>query len=192
MFKTLLITIFIAVTVSPTFAIIAIRDTTPVLVCDTLIDKNGVVSPAIIVSIGTDFIRFKQCSPNAKRITTVERSKIREIKIHTFTPAKPVPLLKRAKRAFRTALISTALFFFSILLVLPSFGGDSGDDPAWINIALIALLIIPFVIVGALFSSISLLVKAKKAKDEEAAKAAAWGIAIALIPILLVLRLLLL
>ena len=88
MFKTLLITIFIVVAFSPTFAIIAVRDTTPVQVCDTLIDKDGVVSPAIIVSVGTDFIRFKQCAPNAKRIYTVDRSKIREIKAHTFVQAK--------------------------------------------------------------------------------------------------------
>lgn len=191
MFKTLLITIFIVVAFSPTFAIIAVRDTTPVQVCDTLIDKDGVVSPAIIVSVGTDFIRFKQCTPNAKRIYTVDRSKIREIKAHTFVQAKPVPLLKRAKRAFRTALISTLSFFVSLLLVIPMFEGDSGDDPKWLIIPFIALLIAPFVLIGSFFSCISLLVQAKKAGDVKAARAAAWGIVIAFVPILLVLRFLL-
>ena len=190
MFKTLLVTIFIIAAASPIFAIIAVRDTTPVQVCDTLIDKNGVVSPVKIVSIGTDFIQFKQCSPTAKKTLTIERSKIREIKVHTFAQAKPVPLLKRAKRAFRAALISTLAFFFSILLLIPSFEGDSGDkDSNLLIIPEIAVLVTPFVIVGSFLICISLLDKAKKAKDEAAAKAAIGGIIIALIPILLVLRL---
>jgi hypothetical protein len=191
MFKTLLTTILIIVAVSPIFAIIAVKDTIPVQVCDTLIDKNGVVSPVRIVSIGAYYIRFKQCSPNAKRITKVERSNIREIKNHTFTSKKPLSLLKRAELALRTILVSTSLFFFSILVLLPSFEGDSGDDAKWLVVPAIALLVLPFVIVGSLFYSISLLVKAKEAKNNKAAKKATTGIIVALIPILLVLRLLL-
>lgn len=170
MFKTLLIIIFIVVAFSPTFAILAVRDTTPVQVCDTLIDKNGVVSPAIIVSVGTDFIRFKQCSPNAKRIYTVERSKIREIKAHTFVQAKPIPLLKRAKRAFRTALISTLSFFISLLLVIPMFEGDSGDNPKWLIVPFIALLIAPFVIIGSFLVVSRYLLKLKNQKIKKQLK----------------------
>jgi hypothetical protein len=191
MFKTLLTTILIIVAVSPIFATIAVKDTTPVQVCDTLIDKDGVVTPVLIVSIEADYIRFKQCSPNAKRITIIERGKIREIKNHTFVPKKPVSLFKRANLALKTALISTSLFFFSILLALPSLEGDSGDDPKWLIVPFIALLVLPFVIVGSFFYSISLLIKAKNAKNDKAAKKATAAIIITLIPILLLLRILL-
>ena len=44
MFKLILVLIFFLLTISPTFAIIEFRDTTPVQICDTIIYEKGIVA----------------------------------------------------------------------------------------------------------------------------------------------------
>jgi hypothetical protein len=182
------------VAASPIFAAIAVRDTTPTQPCDTLIEKNGAASSVKILSVDNVFITYKLCSNNAKRIYTIDRSKIREIKSSTFIQpqAKPIPLLTRAKRAFRTAFISATLFLVSLGLVAPTFGGDSGEESILLNMAFIALLITPLIIVGSFFYNISVLDKAQKAKDKKAVDLATGGIIISLLPILIILGIFLL
>jgi hypothetical protein len=183
MFKTVLTTLFLIVGVSPIFAIISVRDTMPMQQCDTLIDKEGRISPVRIVSVGTDFITFKQCIEDAKRTYTVKRNAIREIKAHTFTEDKPVPLLIRAKRARGAAIFGLVLFSVSVGLLIASSSG-------FLILPYLGLLISPFILVASLFSSIFFLNKAQKAKDTMAAQVASGGIIISLLPILIVILIL--
>ena len=194
MFKTILTILFFIAVVSPIFAIIEVRDTTPMLQCDTIIEKNGRASTVKILSVGSDYITYKLCSDNVKKIYTVEKRKIQDIKSQTFTLSKPkpIPLFTRAKNGLKLSAASVAVFFVSLLAVIPFIDGDSGKDPEWLIIPYIAILLSPFVIVGSFFYNISILIKAKKVGDQKAVDKAIGGIFISLLPILLFLILFLL
>jgi hypothetical protein len=190
MFKTVFTTLILLLATLPIFAAIEVRDTTPLQQrCDTIIDKNGLASPVKILSITQFSITYQQCSNSAKKKYTIEVSKVQDIKSQTFKFEKPVsvPLLKRAKNALKLAAISFSLFFISILAVAPTFEGDSGENPKWLVVPFIILLISPFVIVGSFFNSMNILTKALKAKDKKAAAKATGGLILSLVPILLLL-----
>lgn len=191
MFKTVFIQVFFLFAFSPIIAAIEVRDTSPILQCDTIIVKDGMVSPVKIISVGNVFITYKQCSNSAIKTYTIETNKVQDIKSKTFSLPKPIPLLTKAKKALKLALISTVVFFVSLILVIPSFEGDSGEGSKLIIIPFIALLVSPFIIVGSFFNSIAVVAKAQKAKDKKAATKATGGLILSLLAILVILALIL-
>ena len=178
MLKTILIACFLIQDIAPIDAAIEIRDTIPLNQCDTIIDKNGVVSRVKILSVTKSGITYKQCSGNAKRTYTIATYQVESIKSTTFTFEKPQPkpLLTKVKRAKTLPIIS------GIALLLTTAGILDSDSPPQI-LGIIFLLAL-FAFVGSVIYILTLLRKAKKTGDKEAHKAALKSIFITLLTIL--------
>lgn len=148
-------------TVSPIFAIIMVRDTTQIPQCDTIIENNGNASPVKILSVGNAFITYKQCGDDAKKIYTIEVSKVQDIKSKTFTFEKPEPITleKRAKRGFIFSIVSGLVILLSLFILFETGAGI---------LAYFIYLISPFVLLGSLIHNIILRKKAKKTGDKKA------------------------
>lgn len=178
MLKTVITCLFFLLVVSPIFAAIEMRDTTPLNQCDTIIDKKGVVSPVKILSVGSAYITFTMCGDDVKNTHTIAASQVEDIKSTTFTfeKPKPTPLITQVKRAKTVSIIS------AITLLLTAAGILDSDSPPqiWAYIFLIALLFF----LGGIIYILTLLRKAKKGGDKEAHKAARKSLLVTLLTIL--------
>jgi hypothetical protein len=189
MFKTVLLSLFLLFAASPLFAAIEVRDTTPLNQCDTLIDNNGVASPVKIKSVSRFSVTYTQCSDVAKKIYTLETSKVQDIKSKTFTLQKPKPisLIKRANTLFTTSMLSILTFLLSARIILSGFEGDSGNESKLLIVVFFAFIISPIVILISFISSINLWKKARKAGDKKASSLAKSSFFFTLLTILLTL-----
>ena len=122
MFKLILALFFFLLTISPTFAIIEFRDTTPMQMCDTIIYQKGIMAVVKILSITDNYVTYKPCDDNSNKSYTVKRTFINDIKSKEFPKASASYeanlYKKKAKKAFRTVI---GLFgVFTLLLFLYS------------------------------------------------------------------------
>ena len=109
MFKSILILFFFLFTISPTFAIIEFRDTTPVQICDTIIYEKGIVAVVKILSVTDKYVTYKPCNDSTSKSYKVKRTSINDIKSKEFPEASAsyqADLYKKeAKKALRTVIV---------------------------------------------------------------------------------------
>ncbi len=176
------------VATTPIFSMIEFRDTTQLPQCDTIIDKDGKAYPVKLLSVSSKIIQYTLCNKISKKIISVSTDDIQGIKSETFSLVKRAPksILTRAKTAFKVVGFSLLAFFLSILALIPAFNGAENTSDL-LFIPFIVILISPFLILGGFFACIDILYKAKKEGDKKAQGLARTGIAIVLVPILLIL-----
>ena len=178
MLKTVITLLFFLLVVSPIFAATEMRDTTPLAQCDTIIDKEGVVSPVKILSVGSAYITFTMCGDDVENTHTIATSEVEDIKSTTFTfeKPKPTPLITQVKRGKTLSIISVTV------LLLTTAGILDADNPPEISgpIFLIALL----AFLSGIIYILTLLRKSKKAGNKEARKAALKSLLVILLTIL--------
>ena len=159
MFKLILAPFFFLLTISPTFAIIEFRDTTPMQMCDTIIYQKGIMAVVKILSITDNYVTYKPCDDNSNKSYTVKRTFINDIKSKEFPKASASYeanlYKKKAKKALRTVI---GLFGgFTLLLFLYS-RLDYSSNFAW-SILLLAFSCFIFLLVSIIYL-IYLLLKA--------------------------------
>ena len=178
MVKIILITLFFLITVSPIFAVNEVRDTTPLNQCDTIIDKEGVVSPVKILSVGSAYITFTMCGDDVENTHTIATSQVEDIKstIFTFEKPKPTPLITQVKRAKTLSIISVTV------LLLTTAGILDSDNPPEISGSIFLIALLAFL--GGIIYILTLLRKSKKAGNKEARKAARKSLLVTLLTIL--------
>ncbi len=122
MFKSILVLFFFLLTISPTFAIIEFRDTTPIQICDTIIYEKGIVAVVKILSITNKYVTYKPCGDSTSKSYKVKRTSINDIKSKEFPEASASYQAnlykKKAKKALRTVIKLFVVCTLSLLLFL--------------------------------------------------------------------------
>jgi hypothetical protein len=158
----MLVPFFFLLTISPTFAVIEFRDTTPMQICDTIIYNKGTMAVVKILSITDTYVTYKPCDDNTSKSYTVKRTYINDIKSKEFPNASASYeanlYKKKAKKALRTVL---GLFgVFMLLLILFALSELSS------SFASIILILAGFFFIGLLFSIIYYIYLWLKAVDK--------------------------
>ena len=124
MFKLILIPFFFLLTISPTFALIEFRDTTPIQICDTIIYNKGIVAVVKILSVTDTYVTYKSCDDNSNKSFTVKRTFINDIKSKEFPKASASYetnlYKKKAKKALRTVIGVFGVFMLLSFLLIRS------------------------------------------------------------------------
>ena len=153
MFKLILVLFFFLLTISPTFAIIEFRDTTPVQICDTIIYKKGIVAVVKILAITDTHVTFKLCDDTTNRPYTVKRKFINDIRAKQFPTASAGyevdVYIRKAQKAFKTAI-----GLFGVLILLRFLITRLEEPPPFGIIFLLTLIFIYIFVVATIVYSI--------------------------------------
>ena len=126
MLKLILVPFFFLWAISPTFALIEFRDTTPMQICDTIIYQKGIVGVVTILSITDTYVTYKPCGDNTPKSYTVKRTFINDIKSKKFPEAsasyEASLYKKKAKKALRTVIGLFGVYTLLIFLFTRSDG----------------------------------------------------------------------
>jgi hypothetical protein len=162
MSKLIVVPFFFLLTISPTFAVVEFRDTTPMQICDTIIYNKGIVAVVKILSITDKYVTYKPCDVNTSETYTVKRTYINDIKSNEFPKAsasyEAKLYKKKAKKALRTVIGVFGVYM--LLLLLYALSGMSS------SLASIILILAGFLFIYLSFSIIYYIYLWLKAKGK--------------------------